>query len=176
MICVWFGSYGPNDAKLFSQVKGGIMADDVARPVTGGCLCGAVRFEGKAFMQRAYYCHCTICQKSSGDPFAIGVPIKTGTLRFTKGEPTYYQSSTFGKRGLCAVCGSPLLWIPVSSKDDWGTNVAVCALDNSADVRPRYHTYTDTKLPWLDIPDGLPEFTGPESPLAFERWKAKWWS
>lgn len=152
------------------------MANDVAQPVTGGCLCGAVRFEGKAFLQRAYYCHCTLCQKSSGNPFVIGVPIKTGTLRFTKGEPTYYQSSTFGKRGFCPVCGAQLLWAPIRSSDEWGTNVAVCALDNPADVRPRYHTYTDTKLPWLAISDGLPAFTEPESPPEFERWKADWWT
>jgi Uncharacterized conserved protein len=82
---------------------------DKAVPVTGGCLCGAVRFAGQAFMRSAYYCHCTICQKTSGEPFEIGVLIKAGTLRFTKGAPTYYQSSSFGKRGFCAVCGSRLL-------------------------------------------------------------------
>ena len=148
---------------------------DVAQPIIGGCLCGAVRFEGEAFAQHAYYCHCTICQKNSGNPFMIGVPIKTGTLRFTKGAPTYYQSSSFGKRGLCAVCGSPLLWTPVGSEKDWGTNVAVGALDNPAGIRPHYHTYTDTRLPWLDIPDGLPRFTEPESVPEFQRWKADWW-
>jgi hypothetical protein len=74
------------------------------------------------------------------------VPIKIGTLRFTRGEPAYYQSSTYGKRGFCAACGSQLVWVPARSMDDSGTNVAVCALDNPADVRPRYHTYADIKL------------------------------
>ena len=152
------------------------MAKDVAKPVTGGCLCGAVRFEGEAFMRSAYYCHCTFCQKSTGEPFEIGVPIKTGTLHFTKGKPTYYASSSFGRRGFCAICGSRLLWTPPDGKDEWGTNVAVCALDNPADVQPRYHTYTDTKLPWLDISDDLPQFTEPEMQLVVERWKAEWWS
>ena|SRR5690242_1552181 len=152
------------------------MAKDVAVPVTGGCLCGAVRFEGKAFLHSAYYCHCTTCQKSTGEPFEIGVPIKTGTLRFTKGEPTYYQSSNFGKRGFCAKCGSRLVWAPANSSDGWGTNVAVCSLDNPADVRPRYHTYTDTKLPWLHIPDGLPQFAEPEMQPLIDRWKAEWWT
>ena len=91
------------------------MANDEAVPVTGGCLCGSVRFEGEAFMRSAYYCHCTICQKSSGEPFEIGVPIKAGTLRFTKGAPTYYRSASFGKRGFCAVCGSRLLWAPTDT-------------------------------------------------------------
>jgi hypothetical protein len=141
--------------------------------VTGGCLCGAVRFEGEAFTRAAYYCHCTTCQKSSGEPFEIGVLIKTGTLRFTKGEPTYFQSSSFGKRGFCSVCGSRLLWAPVDPVDEWTTNVAVCALDNPADVRPRCHTYTDTKLPWLKIADGLPSYAEAEMPAIIERWKAE---
>ena len=149
------------------------MTKEIATPVTGGCLCGAVRFEGEAFMRAAYYCHCTICQKNAGAPFEIGVLIKTGTLHFTKGAPTYYQSSSFGKRGFCAVCGSRLLWAPMDFKDEWGTNVAVCALDNPAEVRPRCHTYTDTKLPWLHIHDGLPGFAEPEMPAVIEGWKAE---
>jgi hypothetical protein len=149
------------------------MAKDEAVPVTGGCLCGAVRFKGEAFMRDAYYCHCTICQKTSGEPFEIGVPIKAGTLRFTKGSPTYYQSSSFGKRGFCAVCGSRLLWAPTDPKEEWATNVAVCALDNPTDVQPRCHTYTNTQLPWLHIPDGLPGFTEPEMPPVIERWRAE---
>ena len=149
------------------------MAKDEAVPVTGGCLCGAVRFEGEAFMRDAYYCHCTICQKSSGEPFEIGVPIKAGTLRFTMGAPMYYQSSSFGKRGFCAVCGSRLLWAPTDTKDEWATNVAVCALDSPAGVQPCCHIYTDTKLPWLNIPDGLPGFTEPEMPPVIERWKVE---
>ena len=152
------------------------MEKDVALPITGGSLCGAVRFEGEAFLRSAYYCHCTICQKTSGEPFEIGVPIKTGTLRFTKGEPTYYQSSSFGRRGFCAACGSRLVWAPVDTIDEWGTNVSVCSLDHPADVRPRYHTYADTKLPWLDVPDGLPRFTEQDMQSLIERWKTEWWS
>jgi hypothetical protein len=150
------------------------MAKEAAVPMTGGCLCGAVRFSGEALLRSAYYCHCTTCQKSSGEPFEIGVPIRTGTLRFTKGKPKYYQSSSFGKRGFCAVCGSRLLWAPATGTDEWGTNVAVCALDNPADVRPSCHTYTDTKLPWFDMADGLPQFTEREMPPVIERWKAEW--
>ena len=149
------------------------MAKEEAVPVTGGCLCGTVRFEGEAFMRSAYYCHCTMCQKSAGEPFEIGVPIKAGTLRFTKGAPIYYRSSSFGKRGFCAGCGSRLLWAPTDPKDEWAINVSVCALDNPADVLPCCHIYTDTKLPWLRISDGLPGLTEPEMPDVFERWKAE---
>ena len=125
--------------------------------------CDQARQPGKA--------DCQGPQKTSGEPFEIGVLIKAGTLRFTTGAPTYYQSSSFGKRGFCAVCGSRLLWAPTDTGDEWATNVAVCALDNPADVRPCCHTYADTKLPWLHIPDDLPSFTEAEMPPVIERWK-----
>ncbi len=150
------------------------MTKDKAVPVTGGCLCGAVRFEAEVFMSSAYYCHCTMCQKSTGEPFEIGIPIKVGTLRFTKGEPTYYQSSRIGKRGFCPACGSRLLWVSTDQKDEWANNLAVCAIDNPADVRPNTHTYTDTMLPWLEISDGLPRYTEAEMGPVAERWKADW--
>jgi hypothetical protein len=146
---------------------------DEADPVTGGCLCGAVRFEARAFMKSAYYCHCTICQKTSGAPFEIGVLIKAGTLKFKRGAPTYYQSSSFGKRGFCGSCGSRIVWAPTDAKDDWSLNVSVCALDNPADVRPNCHTYIDTKLPWLHIRDELPRFTEQEMSTIIESWKAE---
>jgi hypothetical protein len=146
---------------------------DEADPVTGGCLCGAVRFEARAFLKSAYYCHCTICQKTSGAPFEIGVLIKAGTLKFTRGAPAYYQSSSSGKRGFCGNCGSRIVWAPTDAKDDWSLNVSVCALDNPADVRPSCHTYIDTKLPWLHIRDELPRFTEQEMSPIIEGWKAE---
>ena len=69
-----------------------------------------VRYEADAHLDLAYYCHCTICQKSSGQPFEIGVLVRSGSLRFTKGAPTYHASSSFGQRGFCGACGSGLNW------------------------------------------------------------------
>ena len=71
------------------------MSDEFV-PVTGGCLCRAVRYEVDANLGEAFYCHCTNCQKTSGAPIEVGVMVKPGTLKFTKKEPKYYQSSPFG--------------------------------------------------------------------------------
>lgn len=144
--------------------------EDVA--VTGGCLCKAVRYEARAYLRMAYYCHCTICQKTTGAPFEIGVLLKQGTLRFTKGRPSYFRSSSFGKRGFCQICGSRLLWAAIDETDDWQTNVAACSLDNPGDVRPSCHTYTDTKLSWLEIADGLPRHSEAEMDAVIAGWKA----
>jgi hypothetical protein len=66
-----------------------------------------------------------------------------------------------------------MVWAPMDTKDDWSLNVAVCSLDNPADVRSSCHTYIDTKLPWLHISDDLPRFTEQEMPPIIEGWKAE---
>ena len=130
--------------------------DDKPTRVTGGCLCGDVRYEADVFLKTGYYCHCTMCQKSSGAPAEIGIPTKAGTLRFTKGEPKYYVSSEIGKRGFCGRCGSRLLWRANDPAHDWLTNLAVCSLDNPEDARPSMHIHVNTRLSWYDIADHLP--------------------
>jgi hypothetical protein len=50
--------------------------------VTGGCLCGRIRYEANVFLKNGYLCHCTMCQKSTGQPAEIAVLIKAGTLRY----------------------------------------------------------------------------------------------
>ena len=70
-----------------------------ATKVSGGCLCGAVRYEAEAFLHNGYICHCTICQRSTGQPAEITVLIKAGTLKYLNSEPKYYISSASSKRG-----------------------------------------------------------------------------
>ncbi len=77
-----------------------------AEKVTGGCFCGAVRYEAEVYLDDAYYCHCRTCQQTTGAPAEVGVLVKPGSLRFTKGEPKYYQTSHFAERGFCSDCGS----------------------------------------------------------------------
>jgi hypothetical protein len=61
--------------------------------LTGGCLCGAVRFRVTAKPFAAYYCHCTMCQKTTGGPFTTGATVQIEGFAFTKGEPSAYESS-----------------------------------------------------------------------------------
>ncbi len=125
--------------------------------VTGGCLCGRVRYEAKVFLQNGYICHCTVCQRSTGQPAEITVLIKAGTLRYLNDEPRYYVSSAHGKRGFCAHCGSRIVWQALRAEDDWLTNVTVGSLDKAAEARVTRHIYTDTQLPWYHVCEELPK-------------------
>jgi hypothetical protein len=127
-----------------------------AERVTGGCLCGAVRYEAEVFLHSAYYCHCKDCQKSSGQPAEITVPVKVGSLRFTHEEPKYYISSEWGQRGFCPHCGSRIIWRPRKPADEWQTNMDVGSLDNPENVSPRMHIFVDRQLPWYRPNDDLP--------------------
>jgi hypothetical protein len=149
------------------------MAKDKAVPVTGGCLCGAVRYEVEAFLKSGYYCHCTLCQRNNGAPFEIGIPVKAGTLAFVKGEPRWFMAKSNGYRGFCATCGSRLAWSPADPADGWATNIVPGSLDNPGDIVPIAHTYTDTMQPWFQMEDGLPRYTEAEMGPVEARWKAE---
>ena len=68
-------------------------------PITGGCLCDAVRYETTEPPSNVSYCHCRKCQKAYGQTSGIFAIFVKGVLRFTKGEPKYYKSSAWMERG-----------------------------------------------------------------------------
>lgn len=133
--------------------------------VTGGCLCGRVRYEAEVFLQNGYICHCTICQRSTGQPAEITVLIKAGTLRYLQDEPTYYASSAFGKRGFCGTCGSRLVWQAIQPEDDWLTNLTVGTLDRPAEARMSRHIFADMQLPWYRVCEDLPKLASGDADL-----------
>jgi hypothetical protein len=144
---------------------------DTPTHVTGGCLCGKVRYEAEVFLKSAFYCHCRMCQKSSGQPAELGVPIKAGTLVFTASEPKYFQSSKYGRRAFCDNCGSRIGWRALDPENDWLTNVSVGSLDNSSEARPAHHTFIDTRLPWYTVDEQLPEYKEEEVEALLRAWK-----
>lgn len=134
-----------------------------ATKVTGGCLCGRVRYEAEVFLHNGYICHCTICQRSTGQPAEITVLIRAGTLHYLQGQPKYYISSPEGKRGFCGDRGSRLVWQARHAEDDWLTNVTVGSLDQPQEARVTRHIYADTQLPWYQACEDLPKFVAADA-------------
>ena len=58
---------------------------------TGGCLCGAIRYEVTAEPIRTFCCHCDSCRKATGSAFATNVFIKEADLKILQGTPTKFQ-------------------------------------------------------------------------------------
>ncbi|MEE8500971.1 MAG: GFA family protein [Kiloniellales bacterium] len=121
--------------------------------ITGGCLCGEVRYRatGEAFW--VAHCHCRWCQRASGAAFLTYVGFRTEDLEWVKGVPTIYKSSVQVERGFCARCGGTLSFARPSRAE-----IGVCAgtLDNPQDLAPEAHIFTDHQLAWLHLDDGLP--------------------
>ena len=138
--------------------------------IAGGCICGAVRYEASVYLSDAYYCHCRMCQKSSGAPAEVGVLVEPGTLSFTQGEPKFYQTSHFGERGFCEACGSRLIWRCIGDEHPKSTNLAVGCLDAPERVVPTSHQCVESQLPWYRISDGLPRLRSEEMPELVEAW------
>jgi hypothetical protein len=124
-------------------------------PITGGCLCGAVRFEATTSPTWIAYCHCRMCQRAYGQASGIFVAFKgeqKDAFRFTKGEPKYYRSSAWLERGFCAECGSPL-----GIRSPQGHSVMVGTLDHPEEWPPNdCHSGIESQLPWDIIHDDLP--------------------
>ena len=82
---------------------------------TGGCLCGAVRYEIEGPLPAPSACHCAQCRRHHG---ALGVYTLAPADRYKiKGNKNlaWYQSSSGIRRGFCRVCGSKLFWERVGS-------------------------------------------------------------
>ncbi len=139
-------------------------------PVTGGCLCEAVRYEAEVNLNEAYYCHCITCQKTTGAPAEIGVMVKPGTLKFTKEDPKFFQSSPIARRGFCRHCGSRLVYMSLN-RADW-TNVSAGSLDHPERVVPTEHICVESQLPWYDVADDLPRIRSEDYPDLVEEWAA----
>src|SRR5262245_20792872 len=88
-------------------------------PIIGGCLCGAVRYEALVPPSKGAYCHCDLFKKSYGGLFMAGLGFKCSGFRFVLGSPIYHRSSTIARRGFCADCGSPLVFIFDGDDEVW---------------------------------------------------------
>lgn len=140
--------------------------------VTGGCLCGDVRYEATGKALGSMLCHCRMCQKFSGAPIIGGTTFLTEALHFTKGGPKFYQSSGIAERGFCGDCGTALVYrgkIGVWTK--W-IMVFTASLDNPEKFPPTYHLGIESTMPWLDIRDDLPRTMCKDSPSLIDAYKS----
>jgi hypothetical protein len=133
--------------------------------LTGGCQCGAVRYEITGPPERVHLCHCRMCQKAVGGPFAVGAPVRRTHFAWTRGTPASFSSSSLAHRDFCANCGTPLTF----RYDDADTiSVTVGSLDRPQDVPPVRHYGIEGRISWLDRIGSLPIETTDEA-MATER-------
>lgn len=121
--------------------------------LTGGCQCGAVRYALTAPVEHPHFCHCRMCQRAVGGPFAALGAVPRPAHRWTRGTPKFFESSTVARRGFCGDCGTPLSF---EYLDSTHINLTLCSLDDPAAVTPGRHFGIESQQPWLQLADAWP--------------------
>jgi hypothetical protein len=124
---------------------------------TGGCLCGAVRYEIDGRISPIWFCHCSKCRRARGSAFHAGAACRRKRFRFLQGEEAiaeYRMPSGYATR-FCRTCGSPAPSFPEHT--DLVT-FPVGTLDGDPGSRPQRHIFVASKAPWYEIRDELQQF------------------
>jgi hypothetical protein len=122
--------------------------------ISGSCLCGTLRYEIEGPFTIMMNCHCSMCRKHHGAPFATFAGASTKGFRWLGGEDAVqeYPSSEHGKRSFCRTCGSvaPLFMTGM-------VVVPVGTLDSDPGMRVTAHIFVGSKAAWYEITDTLPQ-------------------
>jgi len=129
-------------------------------PFTGGCACGAIRYECTADPLYMGNCHCRDCQRATGSAYFPAVGVSAAAFRQTAGNPTWYEkladSGSTMRRAFCSQCGSPV-FLTNSAR----TNLIVlyaASLDDPSWVRPARDIYTTSAQPWDHMDPAILKF------------------
>ena len=131
-----------------------LVADDRKPSMSGGCLCGAVRFELTEPATAAGYCHCTRCQRRTGTGSSVQARIDGATFRLVEGEDVVrawrHPEGGFEKL-FCPRCGAHLF--SRNPDDPRQMSVRLGAFDGDPGVRPTWRTFVAYAAPWDPAPD-----------------------
>jgi hypothetical protein len=126
-------------------------------PLTGGCGCGAVRFEVSAPLGSAVYCHCTRCQRRTGAGASATALAQPDSFRIVCGEHRLraWRPERGWEKWFCGECGSAVYSRHPSDPERVGVRLG--AFDGDPGVRPSLHQFVAYAAPWEPIADdGLP--------------------
>ena len=128
--------------------------------ITGGCACGAVRYEISADPIFQVACHCRACQYASGGAPTLAALVPKAAFRITKGEAkTYWSDGDSGAqvgRSFCAECGTPLFSQPAANGDI--AVIKVGGLDDPSRFTVQANIYAKAAQPWHHMAEGVPRF------------------
>ncbi len=123
----------------------------------GGCQCGQIRYRIEGPPLAVVACHCTECQRQSGSAFAWGVFVHKGAFELISGELTEFSRETdsgrIGRFAFCPKCGTTIFGNPPYAATL--LSIRAGSLDDTSGLEPAIHGWTQSKQPWVIIPDGV---------------------
>ena len=132
--------------------------------VKARCLCEGVRFTVSGSFGPAIICHCSQCRRATGSAFACNAPVSSQQVEFEAGQDLIreFESSPGEYRAFCSRCGSPVYSRRVDRPRTYRLRLGL--LDGDPGVRPGCHLWVDSKAPWYEISDSLPQFSSVPDP------------
>jgi hypothetical protein len=126
-------------------------------PVTGSCLCGAVRYEIDGSLGIFQYCHCSRCRKSTGSAHAANLIVRPEQFRWNQGSEHVgrfeHPSARHFATSFCRICGSSLPWLGKSRR---AVVVPAGTLDEDPGIRPSQNIFWGSRAPWYEPVSELP--------------------
>jgi len=128
--------------------------------MTGGCYCGALRYEADGEPMFKVQCHCRECQYITGGMPNVTMGMAEGGFRYTKGTPQTFKRTDLDKpvtREFCGTCGAPMLSRAPNAPG--AVLIKVGSLDAPAQFEtPQAVIFTCDKQPFHQVPEGVPSF------------------
>jgi hypothetical protein len=130
-------------------------------PLTGGCACGAIRYECSAEPIAMLNCHCRDCQRLTGGGFAPAVLFPSQAFRITHGQLRYHFTPSIArgkhKRGFCPECGSRVTGGEFEGRSQ-SVGVLAGSLDEPSWFRPQMDIFVSDAQPWDEMDPAIPKF------------------
>ena len=144
--------------------------------ITGGCLCGHIRYKCSSDPLTTVKCHCRECQKAHSAPYAALACMPPGSVNVTQGATSKYEhaadSGSINCKEFCPQCGTHLFSSGAAYPDFKAVKVAT--LDNSERFPPIAHVWAQSSVSWAGINDGLPVYQKQPGMDELERlWKIR---
>ena len=146
-------------------------------PLTGGCQCGAVRYEIRAQPLTVYACHCTECQRQSASAFSLSLVVARDAVVIIAGTPKQWRRVIEGTRAIgCVFCGeSGVRLLHNQERNPQVSIVKPGTLDDTGWLEPVGHVWTRSAQSWFEIPDDGVNYDGqpPDQSRLIEAWRAR---
>ena len=125
--------------------------------VTGGCRCGAIRYEAEGEVSHHALCHCNDCQMGSGAPMVAWIAFKTDNFRVLQGEPKSFTGTGKSIRHFCSHCGTPLFFFNEDMLPGI-VDIQTVTLDDPDAHEPKAQVQVADRRKWMAKLDEMPEF------------------
>jgi hypothetical protein len=132
---------------------------DSSKRYTGGCLCGALRYEANAAPLFAGHCYCVDCRKASGSGFVPFMGFASSAVRFSGPSRQFISKAVHGGdavRNFCPTCGGLVFGGGVGESDSF--TIYAGSLDEPASFHPTIAIFASSRVAWALIPQGLKVF------------------